>query len=328
MNLIKRYTSILLTTAVLAIFIWYGLTHKEIFSDLTSIALWAMALIVIGKLINIWTTGIFTKWTVEAFTDTLGHKESFVVAVLTAIGNILGPLFGGLGIRAVYLKKFHNLDYSKFTATLIGYYLIMFLFNSLLAIAGILLLPANNQTGFLLLVFGGWFVAFFVLMFFKLPKRERLAKLERNKILRIIIKITYDIEAGWRLMISNRVLLIQMLVLAVANLAALYFVNYIEFVALGITVTPAAMMLYTAIVQASMLLSITPGAVGLREAVLLVLAGTLGITNAEIVQVAILDRGIWFVLLAVLFVIIRLPMFRREMKQASQAETQAQTARV
>jgi len=316
MALIKRYASLLLTVGFLALFIWYGLTHREIFHDLTNIAVWALVLIVVGKLINVWTTGLFTKWTVEAFTDTLSQAESFVVAVLTAIGNFFGPLFGGLGIRAVYLKKYHQLPYSKFTSTLIGYYLLMLLFNSLLAVVGLLLLPHGNHTNFLLLVFGGWFILFLGLMFVKLPQRQKFAWLERNKLGKLLVKTTYDIEDGWQVMLHKRKLLVQMIVLAIVNLVALYFVNYVEFVALDIHVTAAAMMLYTAIVQASLLISLTPGAVGLRETLLIVLGGTLGITNEQIVQVAILDRGIYFVMLGALFLLTRHSKFRRNMEDA------------
>ncbi|MCA9325297.1 flippase-like domain-containing protein [Candidatus Saccharibacteria bacterium] len=315
--MLRKYTSLLLTIGFLVLFVWYGWTHQEIFTDLTNIAVWALALIVVGKLINVWTTGIFTKWTVEAFTDTLTQAEAFVVSVLTAIGNFFGPLFGGLGIRAVYLKKYHNLPYSKFTATLIGYFLMMLQFNSLLAIAGLLLLPHNNQTNFVLLVFVGWFLAFLLLTVMRLPQREKLAGIEKMKLARPIIKTLYDIEDGWKLLVSKKKLLFQMMGLAVANLVALYAVNYIEFVALDIHVTPAAMMLYTAVVQASLLLSLTPGAVGLRETILIILGTTLGISNQQIIQVAILDRGIYFIMLGILFLMTRHSTFRNRAVSAA-----------
>ncbi|HET6924803.1 MAG TPA: lysylphosphatidylglycerol synthase transmembrane domain-containing protein [Candidatus Saccharimonadales bacterium] len=317
----KKYASTIITFAVLGLFVWYGLVHREIFQSLKQVSIISLVLIVIGRLINIWTTGLFTKWTVEAFTDTLSQSESFVVAVLTAIGNFFGPLFGGLGIRAIYLKKYHNLPYSKFTATLIGYYLMMFQFNSLLAIGSLLALPHTDQTGFVLAIFVAWFVVFFLLTFVKLPPRERMRWLSRHKPGSLLTKVLYDIEDGWKVLVGNRKLLVQMLVLAVANLLTLYLINYVEFRALGIHVSPAAMGLYTAIVQASLLLSITPGAVGIREAALLVLAGTLGITNQQIIQVAILDRGIYFLLLGVLFMVTRHSKLRKSLVSARAAET-------
>lgn len=312
----KKYASTLITLGVIGLFAWYGFTHDEIFRDLAHVAVWASVLIIIGKLVNVWTTGLFTKWTVEAFTDTLSQRESFVVAVLTAIGNFFGPLFGGVGIRAIYLKKYHRLPYSKFTSTLIGYYQMMFQLNSLMAIVALLVLPHGSQTGYVMAVFGIWFIVLLGLALIKLPAKRRLAWLSRSRLGALIIKILYDIEDGWRLLISKRKLLFQMFVLAAANLLALYAVNYIEFLAFGIHVSAAAMALYTAIVQASMLLSITPGAVGLREAMLIIVAGTLGITNQQIIQVAILDRGIYFLLLGALFLAIRHSKLRQSIAAA------------
>ena len=105
-----------------------------------------LVVIAAARLVMIVSNGLFTKWTVEVFTKKMSLWEGFHVSVLTAVGNFFGPLFGGLGIRAVYLKKIHNLAYSKFTATLIGYYLVMFSLNSLLAIIGLVLLPQTGQT--------------------------------------------------------------------------------------------------------------------------------------------------------------------------------------
>lgn len=296
----KKHLSTFVTLGFLALFIGYGLLHREIFTSLTHVAIWALVIIIIGKLIDIYTTGLFAQWTVEAFTDRMTLAESFKVGVLTTIGNFFGPLFGGLGFRAIYLKKYHKLPYAKFTATLIAYFLIMFQFNNLLAIGSLLVLPRSHESLYTLLFFILWLIGFGILSIMRLPKRERLARLERNKFARIIIKVLYDIETGWKLILSRRQLLVRMAVLAVINLVALYATNYIEFAALHIHTTPAAMGLYTAIVQASMLISLTPGAVGIREAALILLGLTLGISNQQIIQVAILDRGINFVLLGIL----------------------------
>lgn len=302
---LKAHSSTFITLGFLALFLWYGTTHREIFHSLAKVSLFSIFLIVVGRMINIWTTGLFTKWTVEAFTRTLSQSESFMVAVLTAVGNFFGPLFGGLGIRAIYLKKYHNLSYSKFTSTLIGYYLMMFQLNSLMAIGALLVLPKTSQTAYIMAVFGGWFLVLLVLSLMRLPKREKMAWATRSKPGAMVVKVLYDIEDGWHLMLSKPKLLVQMFVLAVVNLLTLYFINYVEFWALHIPVSVASMALYTAVVQASLLLSVTPGAVGLREAMLLVISSTLGITVAQIVQVAILDRAIYFVLLAVLLLITR-----------------------
>lgn len=312
----KKYASTILTIAVVALFVWYGFTHPELFTPLTKIGLGFLILIIFFRIVTVWSNGLFTKWTVEAFTDKLSMREGFMVAVLTAVGNFFGPLLGGMGIRAVYLKKYHRLPYSKFTSTLIGYYQMMFIFNSLLAILGLLFLPRTAQSGLLLLFFGAWVIGFASFAVIRLPSRQRLAVVEKQKIGKIIVKILYDIEDGWKLLRRNRGLMVKMASLAIINLIALYFVSSLEFMALGLQINFAALALYTALVQASLLLSITPGAVGLREAMLLILGGTIGLTTQEIIQVAVLDRGIYFVMLAVLMLATRHSKMREKFAQS------------
>lgn len=317
----KKYTSTILTLAVVLLFVWYAWLNPELFEPLTQVGLGFLFLIIFFRVITIWSNGLFTKWTVEAFTNKLSMREGFMVAVLTAVGNFFGPLLGGMGVRAVYLKKYHQLPYSKFTATLIGYYQMMFIFNSLMAIIGLLLLARTGQSTALLLFFAAWMFGFASFAFIRLPARRRFKAIEQTRIGKVLVKIIYDIEDGWQLLLQNRRLLIRMAGLAIINLIALYFVSLLEFMALGLHINFAALALYTALVQASLLLSITPGAVGLREAMLVILAGTIGLSTQEIVQVAVLDRGIYFVMLAILMLATRHSKMREKF-----AKSQPKTA--
>lgn len=317
----KKYTSTILTLAVVLLFVWYAWSNPELFEPLTQVGLGFLFLIIFFRVITIWSNGLFTKWTVEAFTNKLSMREGFMVAVLTAVGNFFGPLLGGMGVRAVYLKKYHQLPYSKFTATLIGYYQMMFIFNSLMAIIGLLLLARTGQSTALLLFFAAWMLGFASFAFIRLPARRRFKAIEQTRVGKVLVKIIYDIEDGWQLLRQNRRLLIRMAGLAIINLIALYFVSLLEFMALGLQINFAALALYTALVQASLLLSITPGAVGLREAMLVILAGTIGLSTQEIVQVAVLDRGIYFVMLAILMLATRHSKMREKF-----AKSQPKTA--
>jgi uncharacterized membrane protein YbhN (UPF0104 family) len=320
----KKHISLILTIGVVALFVWYGVAHPEMFKSLGQVSLLALFLIVALRLVTIWSNGLFTKWTVEAFTDRLSMGEGFMVAVLTAVGNFFGPLLGGMGIRAVYLKKYHRLPYSKFTSTLIGYYQMMFIFNSLLAVGSLLFLPRTHQTWLLILFFVAWIVGFAAFAVVHLPKRERMGRLERTKVGSFAVKVLYDVEDGWKLLRGNKVLMVRMAALAIINLIALYLISLVEFKALNLPMNAATLGLYTALVQASLLLSITPGAVGLREAMLFILAATVGLTNQEIIQIAILDRGIYFVMLAVLLVVTRQSKLRRAFTKIRDEEQVAQ----
>lgn len=315
----KKYISLFLTVSVVGLFVWYALSNPDLFTSLTNVSIAALVAIVLLRVVTIWSNGMFTVWTVEAFIGGMSRREGFMIAVLTAIGNFFGPLLGGMGVRAIYLKKYHKLPFSKFTATLIGYYIMMFTLNALMAFVALLLLPKTPQTNTLLLIFGGWAALFVGLAFMRLPSKQKTERLRQNKLLAVVFKVLYDIEDGWKVLKRNRILMLQMGGLAIVNLIALYFVSWVEFWALGIATNVAALALYTALVQVSLLLSITPGAVGLREALLLIVATTLGLSASQIVQVAVLDRAVYFVMLAVLAVVTRHSKLRTTFAQTKQA---------
>ena len=64
-------------------------------------------------------------------------------------------------------------------------------------------------------------------------------------------------------------------------------------------------MLYAAFTVVGMLVSFTPGAIGIRESMLFLIGKTMGITNVEILQVAVLDRGTSFLYMGLLFLLTR-----------------------
>lgn len=301
----KKYSSKLITLLFVVAFAYYGLTNKDSFSALSNVTIVSMLLIALGRCLMFLSNGLFTKWTAEAFTRKLTVGEGTYVGILSAIGNFFGPLLGGASIRAVYLKKVHNLSYSKFTSTLMGYYLILFTANALCAISALVFIDTSAQRNLLLTVFIGWFLILVAMMFIKLPKKEKAERISSKKIFNRLVKIVYEIEDGWRTISSNKKLLVRLATLAIFNFAAILFMSFIEFRALNIGITLPSLVLYTSFISVSLLISLTPGAIGVRETMLFFISSTLMISAAEILQVAVIDRGVNFILLLILFAITR-----------------------
>jgi uncharacterized protein (TIRG00374 family) len=310
----KKVVSPLLTLLFLAVFIWYGLTNRDMFEALKHVALWALIAVAFGRLLTYVNNGLFTKWTVEAFTGKLKLAEGTYIAILSAIGNFFGPLLGGTSIRAVHLKKTHSLSYSNFTATLAGYYLIIFIANSVLAIVSLLFLKGTRETDSLLGFFAIWLAVLVALIFVRLPGKKRFDKITtRNKYINTLVTIIYDIEDGWHILVKNRWLMMRLMFLGFFGFVITFFLTLVEFDAIHVHIQLAALGFYTSLVTVSMLLSLTPGAIGIREAILLFVAGTLGVTTKEILQVAVIDRGINFVVLLALFALIRTPIIKKKL---------------
>lgn len=301
----KKTISQIFTLAFLFLFIWYGVTHKEALEVMKSVSIISLLFIVAGRLTVYAGNGMFIKWTTEAFTDKLSTGESFYVGMLSAIGNFFGPLLGGASIRAVYLKRFHKLSYSNFTSTLMSYYVILFLINFSLAVISLLLLPKTSQTGALILFFCIGIIVLVGFTFIKLPDKNVVLNKSYSNLFNKIIETIYNIGFGWKIIVKKGDLLFKLTGLALLSFSAQYMISFVEFKAIGVEVSPAALGLYTAILSISLLVSFTPGAIGVRESMLIFIGLTLGVSTEQILQVAIIDRGVTFLLLFALFLITR-----------------------
>ena len=99
----KKYLSWLLVLGFLGLAAWYGMTHQGMFSALLKIAPLWIALLFIGRLLTIYSNGLFTKTTVEAFSgkmsqpDTATFEHSFTQPLTLSGHHIWHALWMVLG---------------------------------------------------------------------------------------------------------------------------------------------------------------------------------------------------------------------------------------
>lgn len=297
----NKYLLSPLTIIFIGLFVWYFIGHRDSFKPLLNIGVLTVVLVMFLQFANHMINGVFMKLTVEVFTKKMSLVESVYVAILSAIGNFFGPLLGGTTIRAVYLKKTHNLPYSFFTSTLAAYYLILFAISNVLAIISLLLLGTSPQRSGLLVFFSVWLAVLIALMFARLPDRSKLKALDKHKVMNFLWSAIYEIETGWRRLLKTRGMLFKLCLLALVVFTVSYLMALFEFKAIHAPISLAALGLYTAISNSSMLISLTPGAIGIRESLLLVTSSTIGVSNAQILQVSVIDRAASFLLLFILY---------------------------
>lgn len=302
----KLKLSTILTWGFIAAFLVYFWKNPDLFKPLAEVSIIALVLIGLTKMLVSIVNGLFMKWSVEVFTKRMKLSEGIYVAVLSALGNYFGPLLGGATIRAIYLKKFHNLSYSYFTSTLAGYYVIVFAANSLLAVVSLVFLSKTNPSPGLFLFFTAWLAVMVMMMFARLPKRARLSRFERRRLSKFVITVVYDIETGWRRLVSHRGLVPKLFFLAGCGFAVTFLTGLLEFNAVNASISIAGLGLYTAVSTSSMLVSLTPGAIGIRESLLLVTSSAMGVTTDQILQVAVIDRAVSFAVLGILYLLTHL----------------------
>jgi uncharacterized protein (TIRG00374 family) len=161
-------------------------------------------------------------------------------------------------------------------------------------------LVGGQQYTVLILFFIGLFLGMFFLMFVRLPF-DKLAK-NKESLLGKIVGFLERFMSSWDRIVKNKKLLLQLLLVTFGNILFNTVIILVEFVALGIRTNILDLILYSCLSGVSLLVSITPGSLGIREAVFIISSQSLGLSQEKILQLAIVDRGILFVLLFIMMV--------------------------
>lgn len=302
----KKLLNIGLTVGFLAIFIIYFLLNKSDFKVLANLKIYYILVIAILQIAVIFVNGVFFIAIQEGLNLKMNQKEGFLISVLSSIGNYFTPFRGGMGIRAVYLKKKHNFPYSKFITTLAGNYIIVFLINSLVALISItLLLAAGKNIDYkLILIFGLIFIGLLFLSLFPTPV-NRISKINFKFLNPFVSKLLLVVE-GWNILVKNKKLLLKLALLTLINLILGIALYFFELRSIGIHTNILFVVIFSSISSISLLLSLTPGSLGIRESLLLLFQTSLNLTTVEILSSSIIDRVIYFFVMIFLGIILKL----------------------
>lgn len=261
--------AVLLFTAVA--FTYYFITHPEVGKLLGNIP---KPTLVILLLLYITTVGalvlIFTA-TLRLCKLRLKEGEISLLTAYSSVINFFGPLQSGPAFRAVYLYKKYKLNLKSYAMATLVYYFFFGFFSGLFLISGI---------------FGWWTFALFALGVAgtALAVRTRwIAPRLRGLDLR-----------GWYYLAAATLL-------QVCLMAVIYTVE-LRAISPGIGLNQS--IVYTGAANLALFVSLTPGAIGFREAFLLFSQQLHDISPSVIVATNILDRAMYITLMLLLALFI------------------------
>lgn len=287
----KKNISILITVATLILFAAYFYQNRSDFTMLKSINPIYMVLASVCHFIIVFANGLLTKWIIKPYGKKMTILESYFLSLYASIGNFFLPVGSGLAIRAVYLKKKVALNYKNYMTTLYGNYMIVFLCNGVFGLAALYFLKdlSSGQHSFktLVIVFLAMTLSTTVLVFHILPVKA--IKRVSQKIGKIG-RLSLEVINGWDIIAKQRSLLVRMISVTLIGFVALLGVNYFAVTALGLSVSFWALVLYTSIGSIALLLNITPGSIGIKEALYIFSSAALGLTVPQILSISIIDR--------------------------------------
>ncbi|MBI4844706.1 MAG: flippase-like domain-containing protein [Nitrospirae bacterium] len=274
---------------LLLFFLWwfagYFLKHREDFRILFELDSGHILLLALLNSAFLFINGISLKVLVRASGVAIGSFESFGISVLSSLGNYITPYSGGAGFRAIYLKKRHGLSYADFAAGFAGSYIINYLIVSAAGIFCLVRIYYNYGifSPLLAFFFAGLFLFLASVMIFT-PSFKNTAWFLSGPFGRAL--------CGWDAVRKNRPVLFKLAAISLINMAVSTAILLTAFNAAGVKAEPAKALLMNLLYSLSLLISITPGSVGIAEAVLIFSGRAVGISTAESLIASIMIRAV------------------------------------
>lgn len=274
---------LVISLGVLAAFAYYLYNNSDKYLELLNISktgVFALFLLSLTfPLLNgMQNTYLYRGLGVAEFT----HRDGYLITAASTLANQL-PVPGGIVSRGYYLKQRHNLSYAKYTSSTIALFFCYLTINGLIGIAVLLywILRKETVVSFTLLI-GFTFMVVCVLVFW-LP-------MERIKLPEKMRRWTRQAIDGWTSISRNPSLLLKLILLQAALVALLALRYWIAFRMLSQNVSPGQTLLLASASILTQLVSIAPGGLGVREAIVASVASVLGFDAGVSILAVGLDR--------------------------------------
>lgn len=282
---------VLLVTAVVVV--RFFVLHPEYLKTLTHVHLSTILAIAGLNVVLLVVLASIYELTLHLCGAQIAFKEQLLLTSYSSIANFFGPLQSGPAVRTVYLKTRHKVRMRSYVlATLISY--------GIYAAINVLFLFAGSRPW--------WQAALAVIA----------AGVVSLCVIKLASKRASKTESSLRL--ELRAPILSGLVLAVlvqALVVAGYY--FIELRAVGVHASLGQTITYTGAANLALFVSVTPDAIGFREAFLRLSQQLHHISSAAIISANVLDRAVYAAFLGILFLLLLALHGREKIRGAQQA---------
>lgn len=275
----RRPLAIIVLVGFLVFVVVYVALNPSIIVEALSIG-WRNIGLLAVLYVGVMVTHFFVlETTIRISRNRLPMREGFLLTIYSTVSNFFGPLQSGPGIRAVYLKSRIGLRFRVYLAATLYYFFAFGVLNGSL----------------LFLTTAPWLSGLGVLV---------------GCLLVAVTMTRFGFADRWAWVVALAgVTAVQVLLMAVV-----YFVE-LNAVTTGPGYGFDQALVYAGSANLSLFVSITPGAIGIREAFLVFAQGLHGVDLDDIVAAGIVDRAFYALFLLVLFALSSMlnlgAMFRR-----------------
>lgn len=278
-DIMKKHFKTLLAgiilVATILVFWRYIQTHPAIIDQLRHTP--PSILIPLVALYIVWWVALAAtlQISLRMYHKTMPVKENMLLSAYSSLLNFFGPGQSGPGLRAIYLKKRHNMRVKDYIFATLLYYACYAVISAAMFFVGS---RPWWQTTLLVLMAGGG--SFAVLKWY--ARRSKL----------------HD-KGG-----VNIVTLSWLFGATAVQLLAQFAIYFIELHAINPAVGVGQALAYTGAANFALFVALTPGAIGIREAFLVFTQGIHHLGNGIIVAANVIDRAVYLLFLGLLFVLV------------------------
>ncbi|MCB0162646.1 MAG: flippase-like domain-containing protein [Anaerolineae bacterium] len=261
----------------------YLSANADLLHSLSKLSAATVVMLIIFRTLFVATNGLFLQAFAAKFGVDLTVTEWFGLAVVTAMGNYITPFSGGMVIRATYLKRKHAFPYTQFLILLTSNYLVAFWVIGVVGLVTLMgFIPPTPYFWPIAFLFVGVIAGVSLLVVMPtvhLPTDHRLSRIINNAL------------EGWRVVKSDKNLLVRLVIYTLINILLNGVSFWLAYQALDFSVTFAAALLISLMAVFSIFLNVTPGNLGIQEAVVGLSSSLLGMGVGEGLVVALIVRA-------------------------------------
>ena len=274
---------ILISLVIISAFIYYLINNADKYQELLKISGPEVFILFAISLAFPIVNGMQNTYIYRGLgLDDFSYWDGFLITAASTLVNQL-PVPGGILSRGYYLKRKHNLTYTKFASSTFAIFFCSLAINGLIGLIALIywkVSTGNTLPIILLVAFIGMLIPILV---FWIP-------LDRIKLPEKIQRWSHQAVEGWMMIGRNPGLLIKLTISQAVLVVLLSFRYLIAFRMLSQNVTLSQTLLFASASILTQLVSIAPGGLGVREAIVAAVATVLGFDTGTSVVAVSLDR--------------------------------------
>ncbi len=275
----------LVTVFFVGIVLYFVSSDKEKLAQILSLQPRDLLLLFSAWLLLSIPRALIQKVTANKLGVMLEFRDWYGLSMVTNLLNMLLPARADYLFSAAYLRRKYKMPLSRFGSMVYGNAVLLALMLAIEGMIGLLLLgwfyqTWNFQVGLIVLGLGIGTLPFLLLSSKVVRGDSWLAQRLRTAL------------SGWEILRADATYLLKMVALIAFSSASFMLWMYISYRALNFEIRLIPLLLVAVTTQMSFFFSLTPGNLGLREAVVGFISSLTGLGFAEGVAITLLQRAI------------------------------------